>query len=57
MGRAAKMASGQYQGQGDKQDMSKGGPKQTPRKQYQKPSQTVNCRGAGEARHKQCKMY
>jgi len=36
MGRAAKMADDQYQGEvqpgAQKQDMSKGGPKQTPRK-------------------------
>ena len=61
MGRAAKMAIGQYQGEvqpgANKQDMSKGGPKQTPRKNYQAPSGSVAPRGVGEARNKKCKMY
>ena len=61
MGRAAKMAIGQYQGEvqpgANKQDMSKGGPKQTPRKNYQAPSGSVAPRGVGKARNKQCKMY
>ena len=61
MGRAAKMAIDQYQGEtqagAQKQDMSKGGPKQTPRKDYQKPSSSVAPRGCGQARNKQCKMY
>ncbi len=61
MGRAAKMAIGQYQGEvqpgANKQDMSKGGPKQTPRKNYQAPSGSVAPRGVGQARNKQCKMY
>jgi hypothetical protein len=61
MGRAAKMADDQYQGEvqpgAQKQDMSKGGPKQTPRKDYQKPSSSVSPRGVGQARNKPCKMY
>lgn len=61
MGRAAKMADDQYQGEvqphAQKQDMSKGGPKQTPRKVYQGPSGSVAPRGVGQARNKQCKMY
>jgi len=61
MGRAAKMAIAQYQGEvqpgANKQDMSKGGPKQTPRKNYQAPSGSVAPRGVGQARNKQCKMY
>ncbi len=61
MGRAAKMAIDQYQGEvqpgAQKQDMSKGGPQQTPRKNYQKPYASVAPRGVGEARNKQCKMY
>ena len=61
MGRAAKMADDQYQGErqpsAQRQDMSKGGPKQTPRKVYQKPSGSVAPRGVGQARNKQCKMY
>jgi len=61
MGRAAKMAIAEYQGEvqpgAQKQDMSKGGPKQTPRKDYQKPSSSVAPRGVGVARNKQCKMY
>ena len=55
------MADDQYQGEvqpgAQKQDMSKGGPKQTPRKDYQKPSSSVAPRGVGQARNKQCKMY
>jgi hypothetical protein len=50
-----------YQGEcqpgAQKQDMSKGGPKQTPRKKYQAPSGSVAPRGVGMARNKQCKMY
>jgi hypothetical protein len=61
MGRAAKMAIDQYQGEvqpgANKQDMAKGGPKQAPRKDYQKPSASVSPRGVGEARNKPCKMY
>lgn len=61
MGRAAKMAIAQYQGEvqagAQKQDMSKGGPEQTPRKNYQKPTSSVAPRGVGQARNKQCKMY
>ena len=61
MGRAAKMEDPLYQGEvqpgAQKQDMSKGGPKQTPRKDYQKPSSSVAPRGVGMARNKQCKMY
>lgn len=61
MGRAAKMADDQYQGErqagAQRQDMSKGGPKQTPRKNYQAPSGSVAPRGVGQARNKQCKMY
>lgn len=61
MGRAAKMAISEYQGEvqpgAQKQDMAKGGPEQTPRKEYQKPSASVSPRGAGEARNKPCKMY
>lgn len=61
MGRAAKMAIDQYQGEvqpgANKQDMAKGGPKQTARKDYQKPSASVSPRGVGEARNKPCKMY
>ena len=45
MGRAAKMAIPEYQGEmqpgAQKQDMAKGGPKQTPRKDYCKPSSSV----------------
>jgi hypothetical protein len=55
------MAIPEYQGEvqpgAQKQDMSKGGPKQTPRKDYQKPSSSVAPRGVGMARNKQCKMY
>ena len=61
MGRAAKMSLPEYQGEvqpgANKQDMAKGGPKQTPRKDYQKPSASVSPRGVGEARNKPCKMY
>ena len=61
MGRAAKMAIDQYQGEvqpgANKQDMAKGGPKQTPRKNYQAPSSSVSPRGVGQARNKPCKMY
>lgn len=61
MGRAAKMAIPEYQGEmqpgAQKQDMAKGGPQQTPRKNYQKPSASVAPRGVGVARNKQCKMY
>ena len=61
MGRAAKMSIPEYQGEvqpgAQKQDASKGGPDQTPRKDYQKPSASVAPRGVGMARNKQCKMY
>jgi hypothetical protein len=61
MGRAAKMSIPEYQGEvqpgANKQDMAKGGPEQTPRKDYQKPYASVAPRGVGEARNKQCKMY
>lgn len=61
MGRAAKMAISEYQGEvqpgAQKQDMAKGGPEQTPRKEYQKPSASVSPRGVGVARNKPCKMY
>ena len=61
MGRAAKMAIPEYQGEvqpgANKQDMGKGGPEQTPRKNYQKPFASVAPRGVGVARNKQCKMY
>jgi len=61
MGRATKMEDPLYQGEmqpgAQKQDMSKGGPKQTPRKDYQKPFASVAPRGVGQARNKQCKMY
>lgn len=61
MGRATKMSISEYQGEvqpgAQKQDMSKGGPQQTPRKEYQKPSASVAPRGVGQARNKQCKMY
>ena len=61
MGRAAKMASGQYQGQGqpghNTSGDAKSGPKQTPRKDYQGPSSAVAPRGVGMARNKPCKMY
>ncbi|MFZ9439695.1 MAG: hypothetical protein ACO260_05295 [Hylemonella sp.] len=55
------MSIPEYQGEmqpgAQKQDMSKGGPEQTPRKNYQKPSASVAPRGVGMARNKQCKMY
>ena len=61
MGRATKMENPDYQGEcqpgAQKQEMSKGGPKQTPRKNYQAPSGSVAPRGVGMARNKQCKMY
>jgi len=61
MGRATKMEDDQYQGERQpgcqRQDMGKGGPKQTPRKNYQAPSGSVAPRGVGQARNKQCKMY
>jgi len=61
MGRAAKMADDQYQGEvqsgAQKQDMSKGGPKQTARKPGQGPTSSVSPRGVGQARNKPCKMY
>ena len=61
MGRAAKMADNQYQGEiqpgAQKQYMSNGGPKQTPRKDYQKPFASVSPRGVGVARNKPAKMY
>lgn len=61
MGRAAKMADNQYQGEcqpgAQKQDMSKGGPKQTPRSPGKGPVSSVSPRGVGQARNKPCKMY
>jgi len=60
MGRAAKMADDQYQGEvqpgAQKQDMSKSGAKQTPRKTVA-PSGSTTPRGVGLARNKSCKMY
>jgi len=60
MGRATKMADNQYQGEvqagAQKQDMSKGGAKQTPRKTVA-PSGSTTPRGVGEARNKPCKLY
>ena len=61
MGRAAKMADNQYQGEvqagAQKQDMSKGGPKQTARKPGKGPTSSTSPRGVGQARNKPCKMY
>ena len=61
MGRATKMEDPNYQGErqagAQRQDMSKGGPKQAPRKNYQASSASVAPRGVGVARNKQCKMY
>jgi hypothetical protein len=61
MGRAAKMSIPEYQGEvqpgANKQDMAKGGPKQTARKDYQKPYASPSPRGVGVARNKPCKMY
>jgi hypothetical protein len=61
MGRAAKMSIPEYQGEvqpgANKQDMAKGGPAQTPRKDYQKPYASPSPRGVGEARNKPCKRY
>lgn len=61
MGRAAKMSIPEYQGEvqpgAQKQDMAKGGPKQTPRKDYQKPFASVSPRGVGVAKNKPAKMY
>jgi hypothetical protein len=60
MGRAAKMGISEYQGEvqagAQKQDMSKGGAKQTPRKTVA-PSGSTMPRGVGEARNKPCKQY
>jgi hypothetical protein len=60
MGRAAKMADDQYQGEvqpgAQKQDMSKSGAKQTPRKTVASSGSTTP-RGVGLARNKPCKMY
>jgi hypothetical protein len=60
MGRAAKMGISEYQGEcqpgAQKQDMSKGGAKQTPRKTVA-PSGSTTPRGVGEARNKPCKLY
>jgi hypothetical protein len=54
MGRAAKMAIPEYQGEvqagANKQDMSKGGPKQVARKSGPKPSSSFSPRGVGMAR-------
>ena len=61
MGRAAKMADDQYQGEvqpgAQKQDMGKGGPNPTPRKPGKGPVSSVSPRGVGQARNKPCKMY
>ena len=60
MGRAAKMGISEYQGEvqsgAQKQDMAKGGPKQTARKTVA-PSGSTTPRGVGQARNKPCKMY
>ena len=54
------MADDQYQGEvqpgAQKQDMAKGGPKQTARKTVA-PSGSTTPRGVGMARNKPCKMY
>ena len=56
MGRAAKMAISEYQGEvqagAQKQDMSKGGPKQVARKIGPKPSSSFSHLGVGMARNK-----
>jgi hypothetical protein len=61
MGRAAKMADDQYQGErqpgAQRQDMSKGGPKKLSQRKAEAPSSSVAPRGVGMARNKQCKMY
>lgn len=61
MGRAAKMSISEYQGEvqsgANKQDMSKGGPKQVARKSAPGPSSSFSPRGVGQARNKPCKMY
>ena len=61
MGRATKMEDPNYQGErqpgAQRQDMSKGGPKQTSQHKAQAPSGSVAPRGVGQARNKQCKMY
>lgn len=61
MGRATKMEDPNYQGErqpgAQRQDMSKGGPKQTSPRKAQAPSSSVAPRGVGQARNKQCKMY
>ena len=60
MGRAAKMSIPEYQGEvqpgANKQDMSKGGAKQTARKTVA-PSGSTTPRGVGQARNKPCKLY
>lgn len=60
MGRAAKMGISEYQGEvqpgAQKQDMAKGGPKQTARKTVA-PSGSTTPRGVGQARNKPCKLY
>jgi hypothetical protein len=60
MGRATKMEDPNYQGEvqpgAQKQDMAKGGAKQTPRKTVA-PSGSTTPRGVGLARNKPCKMY
>jgi hypothetical protein len=60
MGRAAKMSIPEYQGEmqpgANKQDMAKGGPKQTARKTVA-PSGSTTPRGVGQARNKPCKLY
>jgi hypothetical protein len=61
MGRATKMEDPNYQGErqagAQRQDMSKGGPKQTSQRKAVAPSGSVAPRGVGQARNKQCKMY
>ena len=61
MGRATKMADDQYQGEvqpgAQKQDMAKGGPKQTSSRKTGAPSGSTTPRGVGLARNKPCKMY
>jgi hypothetical protein len=61
MGRAAKMADDQYQGErqpgAQRQDMAKGGPKKLSHTKTPGPMGSVAPRGVGQARNKQCKMY
>lgn len=60
MGRATKMEDPDYQGERQpgcqRQDMSKSGPKQTPRKTVP-PSGSTTPRGVGVAKNKPCKLY